>query len=147
MTPERFYRNTERVGDCLIWQGKGRVGEYGVVGYAWETWLAHRLSYYFQHPDFDQSLVIRHSCDTPLCVEPSHLLEGTHADNVQDKVDRGRQPKTESHWNVKISADDVRKIREKYSAGGVYQKDLAVEYGISTSQANRIITGKRWKGD
>jgi len=31
-----------------------------------------------------------HHCDNPPCVNPEHLYEGTHADNIEDKVRRNR---------------------------------------------------------
>lgn len=40
-------------------------------------------------------LDVLHTCDTPLCVEPTHIYAGTHQQNMQDSVNRGR------NWNVK----------------------------------------------
>lgn len=35
-------------------------------------------------------LVVRHCCDTPACINPTHLLLGTDLDNVRDRDSRGR---------------------------------------------------------
>lgn len=37
-----------------------------------------------------KGVVIRHTCDVSLCVNPDHLLSGTQADNIQDCIERGR---------------------------------------------------------
>lgn len=34
--------------------------------------------------------VTRHTCDNPPCIEPSHLLEGSQADNIDDAWQKGR---------------------------------------------------------
>lgn len=149
MTPERFYAKAERSGDCLIWQAKSRIGPYGYVGYRLEGWLAHRLSYFFATGEHPGESVVRHSCDTPLCIEPAHLLLGTQQDNMNDKVERGRQRRGDTHPMRKLDQETVKEIREQ-NAGGVMQKDLAVLYGVSKQQISRIVRGQQWaavKGD
>ena len=37
-----------------------------------------------------RSVRLTADCDTPACYEVEHLLDGTHADNASDKVERGR---------------------------------------------------------
>lgn len=35
-------------------------------------------------------LVVRHTCDVSMCVNPAHLILGTHKDNAADREARGR---------------------------------------------------------
>jgi hypothetical protein len=35
-------------------------------------------------------MIVRHSCDSPGCVNPLHLMIGTYQDNMDDKMARGR---------------------------------------------------------
>lgn len=53
---------------------------------------AHRVAYWLTTGEWPADHVVRHTCDNPPCVNPAHLLLGTHSDNTQDKMDRGRQP-------------------------------------------------------
>lgn len=53
--------------------------------------------------------VVRHECDNPGCVNPAHLLLGTHQDNMDDKVRRGRVPARGT--NTKLTAEEVQWIR------------------------------------
>lgn len=149
MNAERFYAKTVEVDGCLIWQGKGRIGEYGVAGYLGKHWLAHRLSYHFKTgDDLGPDDVIRHSCDTPLCVRPEHLSKGTHADNVDDKVQKLRHRFGERHPAARITQQDAEAIRRLVREEGQMQKTVAEAFGLSKQQVSRIVRGERWmKGD
>ena len=55
----------------------------------------HRLAYAEHHGiDIDDvPPLLRHKCDNPRCVNPHHLLPGSHQDNANDRVSRGRSAK------------------------------------------------------
>lgn len=110
-----------------------------------------------------------HTCDNPPCCNPAHLRLGTIADNTADMVAKGRQARTsgEAHWsrhqpdrvvrgerhyaygkpgrrgldhpNGRLTDDQVREIRRRYAAGGVFQRELAEEYGVSKGHINAVI--------
>jgi hypothetical protein len=75
---------------CIIYEhAKNRDG-YGILSKKINgSRLAHRaaLSKKLGRP---VEGVTRHTCDNPPCINPDHLLEGTHADNSMDRVLRGR---------------------------------------------------------
>jgi hypothetical protein len=62
----------------------------GYVRLVWEgsRVLRHRLSFFLHYGYWPK--VCRHTCDNPPCYNPTHLLDGTVADNNRDKVLRGR---------------------------------------------------------
>lgn len=35
-------------------------------------------------------MVVRHTCDNRKCINPEHLVPGTHRENMKDMVERGR---------------------------------------------------------
>src|ERR1035437_2879677 len=41
--------------------------------------------------------VVRHSCDNPPCVEPTHLKRATTQENVADRVAKGRTARGEKN--------------------------------------------------
>lgn len=89
-TAERFWEKTERQPNgCLYWTAvKGDHG-YGRFRADGRTPLAHRFAYELVNGPIPQGFVVRHTCDTRCCVEPTHLILGTPSDNTLDAADRG----------------------------------------------------------
>lgn len=61
-------------------------------------------------------MVIRHTCDNPRCINPNHLLLGTHWDNMNDRRIRERANPQRGHKHTlsKLSAEQVAWVRENY---------------------------------
>lgn len=73
---------------CREWTGSLTTRGYGYLYVKGKRWYAHR--WVFLQENGYLPPVVRHSCDNPPCTEPSHLLAGTQAQNLQDTFDRGR---------------------------------------------------------
>ena len=69
-----------------------------------------------------------HRCENSRCINPDHLKEGTHSDNIR-MSDTGR----------KLTEKQVRQIRGLYLKGKIKQRVLAVLYGISTSGVSQVV--------
>ncbi|HET7386181.1 MAG TPA: HNH endonuclease [Nocardioidaceae bacterium] len=86
-------------------------------------------------------MIVMHSCDTPLCIEPTHLSIGTQADNMHDRDRKGR------HGRVsvprKLDEATVAVIKARIDAGES-QLSLAKRYGITQPMVSHISTGRRW---
>ena len=79
------------VTDCWIWQGgKNNIG-YGMMRDGGKMRTTHRVSYE-EHTQtkIPKNLIVMHSCDNPLCVNPAHLSLGTRKDNTRDMILKGR---------------------------------------------------------
>lgn len=77
---------------CHLWLGITSQQGYGQLGDVAKT-RAHRLSWELANgTPIPKGLVVRHSCDTPACINPDHLSVGTDAQNVWDAISRGRRP-------------------------------------------------------
>ena len=112
--------------------------------------LRHRYAYCIYH-GIDLSTiegkVVRHTCDNPRCINPLHLLLGTHADNVRDKVERNRQRKGVEQPNSRLTDEIVRAIRLEYvprcKEHGT--RAIARRLGVSHRLIHLAISGKRWR--
>lgn len=104
-----------------------------------EAWYVHRLVFFVEHGYLPP--VVRHSCDLPTCVEPLHLVAGTHTSNVADKVAKKRHGFGEKHYRSKLTQEQVIEIR---SATGTYA-ELGRKYGISRGGIYNIKNGTSWK--
>lgn len=122
---------------------------YGYLQHEGRQVLAHRLAYCQAHNLSLEDIggqVVRHKCDNPKCIEPSHLEIGTQADNMADKVKRGRVLRGEAVGNSKLSPDQVSEIKRLYKkrSKNFNQYQLAKKFGVSQGQISMIVGGKRW---
>jgi hypothetical protein len=84
---ERFWSQVTKTDGCWLWTGYTRKG-YGTIKVNGEQITTHRFSFFLHYGHFPN--ICRHACDTPACVNPEHLLDGTHQDNRRDCVTRNR---------------------------------------------------------
>lgn len=126
------------VGDgCWEWQGAIGHGGYGFFHYQKRTVKAHRLALHFMDgAPLRSRLVVRHRCHNHRCVNPDHLLLGTHASNTQDKIDAGHA-KGQGKF-TKLRPDQHEEIRRRYQAGGITQLELSRGYGVSLRHVQSI---------
>lgn len=115
---------TEWTG-CRMKNGYGRLYPKGMKG---RSVLAHRQAWEEAYGPIPPGLFVCHRCDNPPCVNPSHLFLGTNADNMRDKVEKGRASRptqTQSHcrkghpyteentrWTVRADGLRVRTCRQ-----------------------------------
>lgn len=127
---------------CWEWKGATNKAGYGwtnVKGF--RTQLVHRIVYELIYGEVPP--LLRHRCDNPPCYNPAHLLPGTHDDNMQDMLDRGRSARGQKKPNAILTKKDVEEIlaTPKVRGSGVY---LAEKYGISQQLVCDIRKGRRW---
>ncbi len=133
------------LGPCAIWtRSKFKRGGYGafcvVVDGHKVALKAHQVGFVLGHGRLPERPVIRHQCDVVACV--IHVMEGTHADNVQDKCDRNRVPRGERHWASKLTDEETIEMRAKRAAGASLAT-LAKAYGVSKMTVSMVCSGKR----
>jgi hypothetical protein len=89
---------------------------------------------------------VRHKCDNPTCIRPSHLERGTKADNTADVKTRGRlrAPTGADNGRAKMTVVEVTEARHQH-AMGVSGHQLARTFGLAASAMNSMLRGATWK--
>lgn len=120
-------------------------GGYPMINVKQKPWRISRWSYthYYEKQIGEKGNVILHSCDNRLCINPLHLSEGTHADNVADMVNKGRQAfvQGEDHGFAKLTEENVISIFNS----NLSRKNLAKIYNVHIDTVASIQNGRTWK--
>jgi len=120
---------------------------YPIIRLGSKMVAAHRYVYIkkiLKVDDLDSSIVVRHKCDNPKCINPEHLELGSHKDNYNDMIDRGRQTKGETSGMAKLTEKDIRIMRTSFHLGFKNIKELSNIFGVSYNHARRIVNYETW---
>lgn len=140
---------------CWIWEGATQKGYACVMIRPKGIFRVHRLVLEEKlgrpiQPGF-HSL---HNCDVKPCINPDHLYEGTHAQNMQDSWDRKTDRPNPTwllinrlgsqHPLAKLKESDIPGIRRRMAAGES-QYSIARSFGVSRSTILNIKRGTSWR--
>jgi hypothetical protein len=152
-TPETLWSKVDKRGpdECWPWKGFRNPQGYGRTWISDKGYYAHRVIFDLANEGIiDRSApddrfahgYIMHTCDNPPCCNPNHLKVCTHAENVADKVAKGRQHtfSSVSSPNAKFSEDDVHHIRYLKRTGAT-KNAIALLYEVSISCIGHCLYG------
>lgn len=135
---------------CWIWLGSW-MGDpnnpYGCANHRNIHMRAHRFSYRAFKGETN-GLNVLHKCDVRMCVNPEHLFLGTHSDNMQDMVRKGRKPAKSwpgvYHDKLRFTGNSTRIhiVRSLSENTDLSSTEIGIILGIKTSHARRIISGR-----
>lgn len=144
---ERFWSKVDKSGECWEWTSQRNNG-YGLFSFKGKPIYAHRFSFFLSNGEYTGWVL--HKCDNPPCVNPSHLFEGSHQDNMDDMYSKGRRERKKPYQKKevrkvrKLSKDDVLAIWWRFQNGGYHGLGRVIEkeYGISHTAVSLIRNGK-----
>lgn len=144
-----------KLGKCWLWTGSSRAQGHGYFWYDGVVGCAHRFSWLASGGEIPDGLHVLHKCDNGRCVNPDHLFLGTHDDNMQDMIRKGRQRDSESrskqmtgegNHQAKLTEDDVRKIRAmRAQTPRPTIQSISNCFGASHASVKSLLRGKTWK--
>lgn len=129
---------------CWLWSGAMERHGYGrLFGSDGHIQSAHRASWEIHNGPIADGLCVCHRCDTPACVNPSHLFLGSQRENIQDASRKRRTPLGERQGHSKLKNAEVLEIR-RLAASGEKQKDIGRRFGIAQPTVSEIVARRRW---
>lgn len=159
----RFWNKVDKrdPAGCWIWLGQTMPNGYGRTSRSRaengpHSVYAHRAAWELTHGVVPTDLLVCHTCDNRVCVNPAHLFVGTQKDNIADmdaKCRRVNSPAPKGTvLNAKITqgiANRIRKMHVDLPKRGTLiapgeMQGLAARFGISVSQVYNVVTGKCW---
>lgn len=142
---QNFWKSVHKTESCWVWNGVRNNSGYGSISDGHGILVgAHRLSWIIHFGQIPEGLYICHKCDTPYCVNPSHLFTATASDNMLDKIMKGRDFVDNAYRNSKLTFKEVNDIRNLYAEGKITQKELSEKYRVCRSNISYVLKGKSW---
>lgn len=104
---------------------------------------SHRVAWWLDRGSIG-ALWVLHTCHNRACCNVAHLYLGTHADNMRDMVEAGRQAKGERNGFSRLKTWQVKILRETRTRGESL-RPLARQWGLSNSAVEQAANGVHWK--
>lgn len=129
---------SQPLANCINWTGAINSSGYPITWFNNKTQYAHRVVVNAKSGE-----VVRHTCDNPICVNPAHLIKGSHKENSIDMVDKKRQAYGERCARSKLKENQVKLIKE---LKGVWpSRSVAALFNISKTNVLDIWNGRIWR--
>lgn len=143
---QHFHARVSRAGpnDCWPYIGSRDKKGYGKLKRKGRAYKAHRFAAMQEGLDISGQCVL-HRCDNPPCCNPNHLFLGSHKDNSDDKIAKGRARYAPqdgaNNGNSKLSPLQIEQILEDPRNNVQVAKD----YGVTHQTIHLVRKGKSWQ--
>lgn len=101
----------------------------------------HKLVYYFETGDenaFNPDYEIHH-------IDKDKTNNKIENLQLMDRFTHRSMEKAGNKNYTKLTWEQVNEIRTRYAQGGVFQRELAVEYGVSREAIRDVVNNVHWK--
>ena len=123
----RFFMKVQDKGYCWEWTGSTNKDGYGTFRLGKKIILAHRYSFMVANNKQPNDCIL-HRCDNPLCVNPHHLYDGSHKDNMHDIRKSGYRRQNVSSQYIGVSwRNDSKKWRAMFKGKSLGSFELEVD--------------------
>lgn len=126
---------------CWMWAGSSNCSGYGSILHRGIQTRAHRVAYELYKGPIHEGMQILHMCDTPQCVNPAHLVEGTYFDNAADRSSKNRSHRSYKSRDTKLTEAEVIEIIGLVECGFLY-KEIAPKFNVSVTTIRRVFIGE-----
>lgn len=145
--PLAFLSSVERHegDDCLLWPFTRNDNGYPQLWVGGRLEYAHREMCRRRHGNPPTPVhEAAHSCGKGHlgCINPRHLSWKTRTENAADMVGHGTRLRGEHNPSAKLTESDARRILGL--KGVARNRDVAAEYGISSSHVSTIWSRRIW---
>jgi len=130
--------------NCWFWTGATYKNGYGWIKVFGKNVSAHRFSYELHNGKISDGMCILHSCDNKNCVNPDHLRQGTHKENMREAAERGRMRSGENHPMYGKKNPRPRQAKKVFVLGKEYssQNDAEKKLGLGSGTVRYWILNK-----
>ena len=148
-----FEKHVVRKENCWGWNGPINHGGYPVMSCrkAIGSDRGHKASWIIHNGIIPKRMHVCHSCDNPTCTNPDHLWIGTHKQNNDDKIAKGRAKyvappimKGKENPSAKLNEKQVKEIKLLIDQGHSCY-GIGKDFGVSKTTILRIKKGTYWK--
>lgn len=146
---QRFWSKVDKsTGENGCWNWIAAIDSpgYGAFKINAKKVNSHRVAFAISTGNWPKTTdLVMHSCDNRLCCNPGHLSLGSHKDNTQEQIARGRIAHGERSGRAKLTELQVKAIKKMRTEYGVSTYLMSQALGISRKTLQNIASGHTWR--